>query len=103
MRFVLRLVAFSLLVFGLPILISQRTLAQPVVRVAPPPPVRVGVVGKPPGIGYVWIEGYQRWDGKKYLWVSGRWVRPPRAGAVWVAPTWVRQRNGWVLDKGYWR
>jgi hypothetical protein len=57
MRLVLRLVAFSLLVFGLPILISQKTLAQTVVRVAPPPPVRVGVVGKPPGIGYVWIEG----------------------------------------------
>jgi hypothetical protein len=31
-----------------------------VIRIAPPPPVRVGVVGVAPGPGYVWIGGYQR-------------------------------------------
>lgn len=32
-----------------------------VIRIAPPPPVRVGVVGVAPGPGYVWIAGYKRW------------------------------------------
>ncbi|MGD0416638.1 MAG: hypothetical protein ABSA80_14865 [Terriglobales bacterium] len=37
--------------------------AQTVIRIAPPPPVRVGVVGVAPGPGYVWVGGYQRWNG----------------------------------------
>ncbi len=28
-----------------------------VIRISPPPPVRVGVVGVAPGSGYVWIDG----------------------------------------------
>jgi hypothetical protein len=57
-----------------------------VIRIAPPLPVRVGVVGVAPGSGYVWVGGYQRWNGSGYVWVAGHWVRPPRAGVVWVSP-----------------
>src|SRR5258708_7327429 len=67
---------------------SPIMFAQTVVRVVPPAPVRVGVVGRPPHPGYVWTEGYQRWNGTRYVWVSGRWLRPPLPGAVWVAPVW---------------
>jgi hypothetical protein len=77
--------------------------AQTVVRVAPPPPVRVGVVGVAPAPGYVWVGGYQRWSGSGYVWVAGRWVRPPRAGVIWVSPRWVASGGGWVFYKGYWR
>jgi hypothetical protein len=78
-------------------------VAQTVIRVAPPPPVRVGVVGVAPGAGYVWIGGYQRWTGSGYVWVAGRWVRPPRAGVVWVQPRYVHSGSTWVFHKGYWR
>jgi hypothetical protein len=74
-----------------------------VIRIAPPPPVRVGVVGHAPGPGYVWIGGYQSWSGTRYVWVAGRWVRPPRAGVIWVAPRWAPSGGGWVFYKGYWR
>lgn len=77
--------------------------AQTVIRVAPPPPVRMGVVGVAPGPGYVWVGGYQRWNGAGYVWVPGRWLRPPRFGAVWVAPRYVHRGNTWVFYKGYWR
>jgi hypothetical protein len=77
--------------------------AQTVIRVAPPPPVRVGVVGVAPGPGYVWVGGYQRWTGSGYVWVAGRWVRPPRAGVIWVQPRYVHTGNTWVFHKGYWR
>ena len=74
-----------------------------VIRIAPPPPVRVGVVGVAPGPGYVWIGGYQRWNGNGYVWVPGRWVRPPRAGVIWVSPRYVNSGGTWVFHKGYWR
>jgi WXXGXW repeat (2 copies) len=77
--------------------------AQTVIRVAPPAPVRVGVVGVAPAPGYVWVGGYQRWTGSGYVWVAGKWVRPPRVGVVWVSPRYVRSGNGWVFHKGYWR
>jgi len=60
-----------------------------VIRIAPPPPVRVGVVGVAPGPGYVWIGGYQRWTGSGYVWVAGRWAPAAcrcRVGATPVCP-----------------
>ncbi len=88
---------------GVLLLGSVIGVAQVVVRVAPPPPVHVGVVGVTPGPGYVWIGGYQRWNGHAYVWVPGRWVRPPRAHVIWVGPRWVHTRGGWVFHAGYWR
>ena len=34
------------------------------VRTAPPPPRAVGVVGRSPGRGFVWTDGYWRWGGQ---------------------------------------
>lgn len=58
---------------------------------------------RPPARGYVWVQGYQSWDGRGYVWVPGRWVQPPRARARWVAHRWTQQRTGWVLVEGRWR
>jgi hypothetical protein len=86
------------------LLAQVATFAQTtVIRVAPPPPVRVGVVGRAPGPGYVWIGGYQSWNGRGYVWVSGRWVRPPRPGVIWISPRWVNSGGVWIFHKGYWR
>ena len=73
------------------------------VRVGPPAPiVERRIVA--PGPGYAWISGYHTWDGRAYVWVPGRWDRPPRARARWVAPRWVRDgRQGWYLVEGHWR
>jgi len=86
-------------------LTAQMTLAQTVVRMAPPPPPpkQMRPVGRPPQPGFVWTPGWQRWDGRRYQPMPGRWVRPPRHGAAWVAPTWNRRGNGWVFRDGYWR
>jgi hypothetical protein len=79
------------------------TAQQTVIRVAPPPPARVGVVGRAPGPGYVWVPGYQRWNGRGYVWVAGRWARPPRPGVIWVQPSYVHRGSTWVFHQGYWR
>jgi hypothetical protein len=76
--------------------------AQVAVRIGPPPPV-VEHYGRPPHPGWVWRGGYQRWDGRRYAWVSGYWVRPPRPRAVWVPAHWVQRRHGWVFVQGHWR
>lgn len=73
-----------------------------VVRVAPPAPV-VEHYGPPPHPGYVWVAGYHRWDGHRYVWVHGYWGRPPHPGWVWVPHHWVHRRGGYVLVQGHWR
>lgn len=72
------------------------------VSVPPPVPlVEARVVA--PGPSFVWIGGYHRWDGTAYLWVPGRWARPPRAHAVWIPGRWKHVRHGWYWVDGHWR
>src|SRR5262245_8296114 len=47
------------------------------VRIAPPAPVAETVVAAPRA-GYVWRPGFYRWTGSAYVWVTGRYVAPPR-------------------------
>jgi len=72
------------------------------VRVGPPAPVYEARVVSP-GPGYVWIEGYHRWDGRAYVWVPGRWERPPRPNAVWARGYWAHDRRGYYWVEGHWR
>ena len=76
--------------------------AQVVVRIAPPAMV-VEHPGPRPGPDYVWIAGYHRWDGARYVWVPGRYDRAPHPGAHWVAHRWVHRNGGWVMQEGHWR
>ena len=68
----------------------------------PPPPAEVEVVPAPPGPEYVWIGGYHRWDGRRYVWVRGRYERRPHAHARWVAPHWVVRGRAHVWVAGRW-
>ncbi|MEP7353105.1 MAG: YXWGXW repeat-containing protein [Acidobacteriota bacterium] len=71
-------------------------------RIAPPPPI-IETYGSAPGPGYVWQQGYQRWDGRGYAWSPGRWVRAPRGRARWEPDHWEQRRGQWVLIRGRWR
>ena len=77
--------------------------AQDVIVKTRPPAVRVERRGVRPGPNYVWVGGYNRWNGRSYIWEPGRWAVPPRAHAVWVAPRWTHRPNGWVFVGGRWR
>jgi hypothetical protein len=92
----------AVLVFAL-LMTAGLASAQVVIRIGPPAPVHIGVVGVAPGPGFVWIEGYHRWDGGRYVWVPGAWVRPPRPHARWVAPRYRRVNGGWGFVPGRWR
>lgn len=81
---------------------TSAAFAQVVVRVVPPHPI---FEHRPlrPGAGYVWTNGYHRWDGRAYVWVPGRWAMPPRPGVMWVDGHWGRRRGGYVWIEGHWR
>ncbi|HEY7792250.1 MAG TPA: hypothetical protein VIC33_17180 [Vicinamibacterales bacterium] len=72
------------------------------VRVAPPVPI-VEVRAAAPDAGWVWVPGYYTWNGRGYVWLAGRWERPPRGRFVWVPAHWTRSRRGWYLVRGHWR
>jgi len=82
--------------------VGSAMAADIVVRVGPPRAV-VERRGPTPGRGYVWINGYQRWDGNRHVWVPGRWELPPRPRARWVEHRWVKRHNGYVFVEGHWR
>jgi hypothetical protein len=72
------------------------------VRIGPPAPI-VERPGPPPYGGAVWIHGYHRWDGGRYVWVPGRWERPPHPGARWIDGRWERRHDGYYWREGRWR
>jgi hypothetical protein len=73
-----------------------------VVKIAPPHAI-VERRGPAPEAGFVWIDGYHKWDGRAYVWVPGRWERPPHPRDRWVAHKWVKRNGGWVLVEGRWK
>lgn len=64
-----------------------------------PPPVRVEHVPPPPAPGYAWTGGYWRWDGVRYVWVPGHYVRHI---GHWVPAHWVHRPGGWIRVEGHW-
>ena len=77
--------------------------AQVVVRIGPPPPRPVEVAPPPPHPGWVWRQGYHRWDGAHYVWVPGSYAEPPYARAHWVPGHWANRGGGYVWVEGHWR
>ena len=75
--------------------------AQVYVRIGPPPPV-VERPGPPPRAGYVWVAGFHRWDGRRYVWVPGHYVEPPRRYHHWIPGHWVQGPRGYYWREGHW-
>ena len=71
------------------------------VRLGPPPPMYERVP-PPPRPGVVWRRGYWHWDGHRYVWVQGVYVRRPYADARWVPEHYVRTAYGWRRVPGHW-
>ena len=99
-RFIVKKIALAVL-FALTF-VPVASFAQISVRIGPPPPV-VEHRGPPPERGFVWIDGYHRWDGDHYVWTPGRWERPPHEHAVWVPHKWVRHGDHWEMREGHWK
>jgi hypothetical protein len=73
-----------------------------IVREAPPA-IIVERRPPPPGQGHIWIDGYWNWNGRQYVWESGRWAVPPRERTIWIAPRYERHEQGYRYMPGQWR
>lgn len=71
----------------------------------PPPAPLAEVVPPAPYGGLVWTAGYWDWQPVpgRYVWVPGHWTVPPRAGVVWVPPSWHSNGyGGYYQVPGHW-
>jgi hypothetical protein len=73
-----------------------------VVKVAPPR-ARVEKRAESPGTGYVYTNGYHRWDGNAYQWTPGEWKQPPNEHSKWVDHRWDHRKDGYVFTEGHWQ
>jgi hypothetical protein len=69
----------------------------------PPPTALVEVRPVVPFYGAVWIDGCYEHRHNRYVWVPGRYVRPPHPRAAWVPGHWQQHPRGWKWNRGYWR
>ena len=53
--------------------------------------------------GYVWVEGYWKWNGYygEYTWQKARWKRVKR-NHTWVPGFWEISPRGFFWVEGYW-
>ena len=71
---------------------------------AGPPALRIESYGRPPSRRHVWVPGHWDWSRRRHDWVwrPGHWKVPPRGRGHWVAPTYRRGPDGWIVIKGRW-
>lgn len=48
----------------------------------------------------VWVSGHYTFTGGQWVWVSGAWATPPRAGATWVPGFYDPGTRRWT--EGHW-
>jgi hypothetical protein len=71
---------------------------------APIPPPRPETVPPPPGSRYVWEPGHWQWNGRQYVWISGRYIQRPPHHRRWQEGGWVwSPREGrWIWRPAHW-
>ena len=73
-----------------------------IVEAPPPPPRRIVLRPEPPFVGAIWVEGYWRHTGVRFVWVRGHWI-PPRYGYRFVPPRWDARRGHYYHTPGHFR
>lgn len=77
-----------------------RSYDSEVIITAPPAP-RLEYPGPPPTVGYLWMDGYWAWGGRRYDWRPGHW-EAPRRGYTWVPRRWEHDGDRWHQYGGRW-
>jgi len=92
-------------IFGLVLVLSgcgHGSVSTVYVRTPPPPPLAETVVVSP-GSGYYWVQGYQSWNGARYVWIPGHYEHIPAGRHRWVPGHWRHNGHGYYWVDGRWR
>ncbi|MCI4441194.1 hypothetical protein [Tibeticola sp.] len=73
----------------------------PIIVHTPPPPPRYEWVPPPPFVGAIWIAGFWEWR-NGWVWVPGRWVRPPGHDHRWMPPRYEQRDGRLIFVPGFW-
>jgi hypothetical protein len=69
----------------------------------PPPPARVEFVPDQPSRDAVWVDGEWEWNGRRWGWIYGGWVQPPKNATYSPWRTTRRADGTLVFSPGAWR
>lgn len=67
-----------------------------------PPAIVVEERGGPPSPEYAYQKGRWTWNGSRYVWIRGNWVRRPVGKMIWVEGHWDARPGGYVYIPGSW-
>lgn len=85
--------------------VSLSACAQPVPAYPPGyqplPPLRVEPAPPPPA-GFIWRPGHWAWNGYRYHWVRGHYIRRARGWHRWVDGHWAIIGGAWRWVPGHW-
>lgn len=87
---------------------SERVVVTPpptthvVVTRPAPPAARVEARPAAPDTRAVWDPGHWNWDGRQYVWVSGRYIERPNVAMRWEPGRWMSENGSWVWMDGHW-
>jgi hypothetical protein len=86
--------------------VQGQATTEVVVEGPPPatPAPQAETVPPSPGLEFMWVGGYHRYDGPthRYVWVGGRYERRPHPGAQWKAAHWEPRGHQHVWIEGNW-
>lgn len=64
----------------------------------PPPPALVQSLPEDPGPACAWVDGYYTWQGRRWIWVKGGWMKlTPGCYRTDSAMAWVPTDSGAIL------
>ncbi|MGB4102436.1 MAG: hypothetical protein WBK91_11090 [Alphaproteobacteria bacterium] len=52
---------------------------------------------------FFWRPGFWIFNGHRFAWVKGHYIRRPAATALWSLDHWEQRQYGWVFIPGYWQ
>lgn len=70
----------------------------------PPPPMRAEIPPPAPAADALWQGGHWNWNGMKYVWIAGNYLRRPTPTANWMPGYWEQDPSGgWLWTEGHWQ
>lgn len=70
----------------------------------PVPPPRREPIPPPPGGRFVWEPGHWHWNGRQYIWITGRYVETRPRQPRWVEGQWIwgPRAQRWFWRPAHW-